>query len=49
MRYAKIKPNDVINGKGISVSLFTQGCPHESGGGHFHGEPPEFPAKQEMT
>lgn len=28
MKYNKIKPNDVSNGDGVSVSLFTQGCPH---------------------
>lgn len=28
MRYSQIKPNDVVNGEGVSVSLWTQGCPH---------------------
>ena len=28
MRYSLIKPNDSVNGEGISVSLWTQGCPH---------------------
>lgn len=28
MRLAKIKPNDIANGEGISVSVFVQGCPH---------------------
>lgn len=32
MRYSVIKPNDVANGEGVCVSLFTQGCPH-----HCHG------------
>lgn len=32
MRYADIKPNDVINGVGISVSLWVQGCPHHCKG-----------------
>lgn len=28
MRYAELKLNDVANAPGISVSFFTQGCPH---------------------
>lgn len=28
MRYAEIKKNDVANGPGVRVSLWTQGCPH---------------------
>lgn len=32
MRIAKIKPNDVINGNGIVVSVWTQGCPHHCKG-----------------
>lgn len=32
MRIAKIKPNDVVNGEGVMVSLFTQGCPHHCKG-----------------
>lgn len=32
MRYSQIKPNDVVNGEGISVSLWTQGCPHYCNG-----------------
>lgn len=34
MRYCKIKPNDVANGSGIVVSLWTQGCPHRCDGCH---------------
>lgn len=34
MRYCKIKPNDVANGSGIVVSLWTQGCPHRCEGCH---------------
>ena len=26
MRYADIKPNDSVNGEGVCVSLFVQGC-----------------------
>lgn len=32
MRISKIKPNDVINGEGVSVSVWTQGCPHHCKG-----------------
>lgn len=32
MRIAKIKPNDVVNGEGIVVSVFVQGCPHHCKG-----------------
>lgn len=32
MRYAKIKPNDVVNGEGVCVSVWTQGCPHHCKG-----------------
>ena len=28
MRYTKIKPNDVVNGEGVCVSVWTHGCPH---------------------
>ena len=26
MKYAQINPNDIVNGEGVSVSLFVQGC-----------------------
>lgn len=32
MRYSKIKDNDIANGKGIMMSLWTQGCPHRCKG-----------------
>jgi anaerobic ribonucleoside-triphosphate reductase activating protein len=32
MRIAKIKDNDVANGLGISMSVWTQGCPHHCKG-----------------
>ena len=32
MRYAGLKKNDVINGKGVNVSLFVQGCPYHCQG-----------------
>ena len=28
MRYADIKGNDIVNGEGICVSFWAQGCPH---------------------
>lgn len=28
MRYARIKENDVINGEGVNVSVYFQGCEH---------------------
>lgn len=34
MRYAKIIPNDYINGEGVCVSFWTQGCPHHCVGCH---------------
>ena len=34
MRLAGLKLNDCINGEGISVSLWTQGCPHHCPGCH---------------
>ena len=32
MRYAGLNKNDFVNGEGVSVSLFTQGCPHRCKG-----------------
>ena len=34
MRYAKIISNDYINGEGVCVSFWTQGCPHQCVGCH---------------
>lgn len=34
MRYAAINENDLINGEGICVSFWTQGCPHRCKGCH---------------
>lgn len=34
MRIAELKLNDCIDGEGISVSLWTQGCPHRCLGCH---------------
>ena len=49
MRYADLKENDIVDGKGVSVSLWMQGCPHrcpgchnphthDFDGGYFNGE-----------
>ena len=32
MRFSKIKDNDIANGLGINMSLWTQGCPHHCKG-----------------
>lgn len=32
MRFSKIKDNDIVNGSGINMSLWTQGCPHQCKG-----------------
>lgn len=32
MRYAGLIENDVVNGEGVCVSFFTQGCPHHCPG-----------------
>lgn len=34
MKYAAIKENDYINGEGICVSFWVQGCPHRCEGCH---------------
>lgn len=34
MRYAAIETNDYINGEGICVSFWVQGCPHRCEGCH---------------
>lgn len=34
MRYAEIKKNDIVNGRGVCVSFWTQGCPHRCKGCH---------------
>ena len=38
MRFSKIKDNDIANGIGITMSLWTQGCPHHCKG-CFNGLP----------
>lgn len=32
MRYAGIIENDIVNGEGVCLSVFTQGCPHKCRG-----------------
>ena len=32
MRYAGLNYNDVVNGQGVCVSFWTQGCPHHCEG-----------------
>ena len=32
MRFVKIKNNDIVNGIGITLSVWTQGCPHHCKG-----------------
>ena len=34
MKYAGIKPNDIVDGEGVCVSFWTQGCPHKCLGCH---------------
>ena len=34
IRIADIKPNDVVDGEGICVSVWLQGCPHHCKGCH---------------
>ena len=48
-RYSAIIPNDVVNGHGVCVSFFVQGCPHHCPGcfneetWDFHGGVPYTP------
>lgn len=48
MRYNTIKLNDIANGKGINVSLYTQGCPHHCKG-CFNSETWDFNGGKEFT
>lgn len=47
MRFSKIKDNDVANGLGVTMSLWTQGCPHHCKG-CFNGETWDFNAGEEF-
>ena len=48
MRYAKIKKNDIANGKGVNVSIYLQGCPHRCPG-CFNPETWDFEGGQPFT
>lgn len=48
MRIAKIKPNDIANGEGITTSVWTQGCPHHCKG-CFNKETWSFSGGREFT
>ena len=48
MRYSQIKNNDIVNGKGIMMSLWTQGCPHHCKG-CFNPETWKFDGGMEFT
>lgn len=48
MNYAKIEDEDVVNGQGIGVSLFVQGC-HFSCPGCFNPETHDFNGGKEWT
>ena len=48
MRFIKIKDNDIANGVGITMSLWTQGCPHHCKG-CFNMETWDFNKGKEFT
>ena len=48
MRFSKIKDNDIANGIGITMSIWTQGCPHHCGG-CFNKETWDFNSGNEFT
>ena len=48
MKYCKIKPNDVANGNGVTVSVWTQGCPHHCKG-CFNKETWDFSKGKDFT
>ena len=48
MRFSKIKDNDIANGLGITMSLWTQGCPHHCVG-CFNKETWDYDAGKEFT
>jgi anaerobic ribonucleoside-triphosphate reductase activating protein len=47
-KYNKIIKNDVVNGEGVTVSLFVQGCPHQCSG-CFNPETWPFNCGEEYT
>ena len=48
MRINRIKDNDIANGFAITMSLWTQGCPHHCKG-CFNGETWSFTDGEEFT
>lgn len=48
MRFSKIKDNDIANGLGITMSFWTQGCPHHCKG-CFNKETWNFEDGEEFT
>jgi anaerobic ribonucleoside-triphosphate reductase activating protein len=48
LRFSKIKDNDIANGVGITMSLWTQGCPHHCKG-CFNSETWDFNIEKEFT
>ena len=48
MRFSKIKDNDIANGIGITMSLWTQGCPHHCKG-CFNTETWDYNGGKEFT
>ena len=48
MRFSKIKDNDIANGLGITMSFWTQGCPHHCEG-CFNKETWDFNDGKEFT
>ncbi len=48
MRFSKIKDNDIANGLGITMSFWTQGCPHKCKG-CFNKETWEYNSGKEFT
>ena len=48
MRYAQIRDMDIVNGEGIAVSLFVQGCPNHCPGCH-NPETWDFNGGKEFT
>lgn len=47
MRYASVLWNDIVAGEGLSVSFYTQGCPHRCPGCH-NPETWDFKGGQEL-
>ena len=48
MRFSKIKDNDIANGLGITMSFWTQGCPHHCKG-CFNQETWDYDGGKEFT